>query len=323
LKSVLAMNEFSLIEQFFKPFPVKRKEVLFGIGDDAACLQIPKGNDVLVSTDTLVSGVHFLSEWKPYDIACKAAMVNISDMAAMAAEPCWATLALTLPELNQGWLESFAHGLNASFHEFNVDLIGGDTTHGPLSITLTIMGMAPHGQAVRRNGAKPGDVILVSGQLGAGALAVKLLNEQHLPITDKAELMNKLLHPKPRVDLIPILRSYASSAIDISDGLSADLNHICVASGVGACLTKEAIPVHSLLPTYWGDEAIDLALTGGDDYELCFTVSPQRLDSLMKECHRANLECYPIGVIEDHPGLRMKTAAKAYEELRPAGYSHF
>ena len=323
MKSVLAMNEFSLIEQFFKPFPVKRKEVLFGIGDDAACLQIPKGNDVLVSTDTLVSGVHFLSEWEPYDIACKAVMVNISDMAAMAAEPCWATLALTLPELNQEWLESFARGLNASFNEFNVDLIGGDTTHGPLSITLTIMGMVPHGQAIRRNGAKPGDIILVSGHLGAAALAVKLLNEQHLPVSDKAKLMNKLLHPKPRVDLISILRSYASSAIDISDGLSADLNHICVASGVGACLTQEAIPVHSLLPTYWGDEAVDLALTGGDDYELCFTVSPQRLDSLMKECHSANLECYPIGVIEDHPGLRIKAAGTACEELRPAGYSHF
>ncbi|MCL9685516.1 thiamine-phosphate kinase [Legionella maioricensis] len=317
------MNEFSLIEQFFKPFPVKRKEVMFGIGDDAACLQIPKGNDLLVSTDTLVSGVHFLPEWDPYDIACKAAMVNISDMAAMAAEPCWATLALTLPELNQGWLEAFARGLSVSFNEFNVDLIGGDTTHGPLSITLTIMGLAPHSQSIRRNGAQPGDIILVSGPLGAAALAVKLLTNHNISATDKAELMNKLLHPKPRVDLISMLRSYASSAIDISDGLSADLNHLCVASGVGACLTKEALPIHRLLPTYCGDEAINLALTGGDDYELCFTVSPRVLDSLIKECHKANLVCYPIGVIEDRPGLRMQAADKACEELRPAGYSHF
>ncbi len=317
------MNEFSLIEQFFKPFLVKRKEVLFGIGDDAACLQIPKGQDVLVSTDTLVSGVHFLPEWDPYDIACKAAMVNISDMAAMAAEPCWATLALTLPELNQGWLEAFARGLNVSFNDYNVDLIGGDTTHGPLSITVTIMGLAPHGQAIRRGGAKPGDVILVSGQLGAAALAVKLLTHQNLPAKDQAELMNTLLHPKPRVDLTPILRSYASSAIDISDGLSADLNHICVASSVGACLTKEAIPIHRLLNTYCGDDAVHLALTGGDDYELCFTVSPQLLDALMNECRRANLVCYPIGVIEEKPGLRMKTSDRTCEELRPAGYSHF
>ncbi|BCA94864.1 thiamine-monophosphate kinase [Legionella antarctica] len=317
------MNEFSIIEQFFKPFTVKRKEVLYGIGDDAACLQIPTGNDVLISTDTLVSGVHFLPEWDPYDIACKAAMVNISDMAAMAAEPCCATLALTLPELNHNWLESFSRGLNASFNTFNVDLIGGDTTHGPLSITLTIMGLVPQGQAIRRKGAKPGDIILVSGQLGAAALAVKLLTDHDLPEEDKTEMMNALLHPKPRVDLIPILRSYASSAIDISDGLSADLNHICVASGVGACLTKEAIPIHRLLDIYWGDEAVDLALTGGDDYELCFTVSPQLVDTLMKKCHRANLVCYPIGVIEDHPGLRMKAADKACEELRPAGYSHF
>jgi thiamine-monophosphate kinase len=317
------MNEFSLIEQFFKPIAVKRNDVLFGIGDDAACLQIPQGNHVLVSTDTLVSGIHFLPEWDSYDIACKAVMVNISDMAAMAADPCWITLALTLPELNLSWLKSFARGLNDSLNEFNVDLIGGDTTHGPLSITLTIMGLSPYGQTVKRNGAKPGDVILVSGQLGAAALAVKFLNNQSIPANDRAELMQKLLHPKPRVDLNTILRSYSSSAIDISDGLSADLNHICVASAVGACLNKEMIPIHDLLNKYLGDQAVDLALTGGDDYELCFTVSSQLFKAMMKELNRANLVCYPIGVIEEAQGLRIRSSDNTCEELKPKGYSHF
>jgi thiamine-monophosphate kinase len=317
------MNEFSLIEQFFKPFAIKRTDVLIGIGDDAACLQIPEGNNLLVSTDTLVSGIHFLPEWDPYDIACRSVMVNISDMAAMAADPCWVTLSLTLPELNQQWLEPFARGLNDSLNQYNVDLIGGNTTQGPLSITLTILGLAPYGQAIRRSGAKPGDVILVSGQLGAAALAVKFLSNQNIPAIDSDALMDKLLHPKPRVDLISLLRTYATSAIDISDGLSADLNHICVASGVGACVTKEAIPVHASVNKYLGDRAVDLALSGGDDYELCFTVPAQLLDSVMKELSTLNLVCYPIGVIEEAEGLRIRTANNTCEELIPSGYSHF
>lgn len=317
------MNEFSLIEQFFKPFPIKRPDVLFGIGDDAACIQVPVGQDLLVSTDTLVSGIHFLSEWDAYDIACKSVMVNISDMAAMAALPCWTTLALTLPELNQSWIESFSRGLNESLNQFNVDLIGGDTTHGPLSITLTIMGLVPHGQAIKRSGAKPGDIIMVSGLLGAAALAVKFLNNQQISSDDKDELMDKLLHPQPRVDFMSLLRHYASAAIDISDGLSADLNHICKASGVGACLNQDAIPLHPLLNKYLGDEGVNLALTGGDDYELCFTVSAQQLNSFTNELNKANLICYPIGIVEKTPGLRIKTAENQCVELIPVGYSHF
>ncbi len=317
------MNEFELIDQFFKPIFAKRNDVLFGIGDDAACVRLSPGKNILISTDTLVSSVHFLPEWEPFDIAYRAAMVNISDMAAMAADPCWVTLAITLPELNQSWLESFSRGLESALSEYNVALIGGDTTRGPLSITITVMGTAPDGQAIRRNGAKPGDVILVSGVLGAAALAVQLLTQNDLPQHDKEELKSKLLHPKPRVDLAPILRSYASSAIDISDGLSADLNHICVASGVGACLTESLIPVHGLLNKYLPGQAVDLALTGGDDYELCFTVPAESLDAVMRTLDKANLTCYPIGVIEEQRGLRIKLADNTYEQLKPRGYSHF
>lgn len=317
------MNEFSLIEQFFKPLDIKRADVLLGIGDDAACLRISNGMNLLVSMDTLVAGVHFLPEWDAYDIAYRSVMVNVSDLAAMAAQPCWATLALTLPEMNTKWLTSFAQGLSDSFKQFNIALIGGDTTHGPLSITLTIFGQSPYGHEIRRSGAKPGDVVLVSGQLGAAALAVKLLAEEEIAIHDKTELMSKLMHPKPRIDLLDVLRLYATSAIDISDGLSADLNHICVASGVGACLNKEAIPVHPLLNRYEHEKAVDLALTGGDDYELCFTVPEQDLASLMTALEKTGLTCYPIGVIEAKPGLRIKTADNQCDEYIPRGYSHF
>ncbi|AUH72092.1 thiamine-phosphate kinase [Legionella sainthelensi] len=316
------MDEFSLIAQFFKPLDLKRDEVLFGIGDDAACLHLSDGVNLLVSTDTLVSDVHFLPEWDAYDIACRSIMVNVSDMAAMAAKPCWITLALTLPEINSQWLTSFAHGLKDSLNQFNMTLIGGDTTRGPLSITMTILGITPEGQAISRSGAKPGDIILVSGELGAAALAIKLLDTE-IPRQEKTELMQKLLHPKPRIDLINFLRGYATAAIDISDGLSADLNHICVASGVGACLNENAIPTHFLLKKYLRRKAVDLALTGGDDYELCFTVPENKLPSLMNEFKNANLLCYPIGVIESAPGIRINNADNQCNELRPVGYTHF
>lgn len=323
LRSVLEMNEFSLIDQFFKPFPITRKEVVFGIGDDAACLNIPKGFNLLVSTDTLVSGIHFLPEWDPYDIACKSVMVNVSDMAAMAAEPCYVTLALTLPELNDSWLKAFTNGLKDSLNRFNIDLIGGDTTHGPLAITLTIMGLAPHKKAVKRSGAKSGNAIMVSGLLGGAALAVQSLNDPDISSQDKVILMNKLLHPNPRVDLIELIRNYATSAIDISDGLSADLNHICVASGVAASLDRALIPVHPLLNKYLGAQAVDLALTGGDDYELCFTVASEKKAQFIKELNKLKLECYPIGIIEDGAGLKIKNSDEEWEELQPKGYSHF
>ncbi|WP_058464550.1 thiamine-phosphate kinase [Legionella cincinnatiensis] len=316
------MDEFSLIAQFFKPLDLKSDEVLLGIGDDAACLHLSGGKNLLVSTDTLVSGVHFLPEWNAYDIACRSIMVNVSDMAAMAAKPCWITLALTLPELNSQWLTSFAHGLKDSLNQFNMTLIGGDTTRGPLSITITILGLTPEGQAVSRSGAKPSDIILVSGELGAAALAIKLL-DMEIPQQDKEELMQKLLHPKPRIDLIRFLQMYATAAIDISDGLGADLNHICVASDVGACLNEDAIPTHPLLKKYLHSKAVDLALTGGDDYELCFTVPENKFPSLLNEFKKANLPCYPIGVIESVPGVRIKNANNQCNVLKPVGYTHF
>jgi len=312
------MNEFSLIDVFFKKPALARDDVLFGIGDDAACLRVAPGQDLLVSTDTLVAGVHFLNDWDAFDIAWRAVMVNVSDMAAMAATPCWLSLALTLPDNNETWLTRFAEGLHAALQLYNIALIGGDTTRGPLSITMTVHGTVPEGGAVRRRGAQCGDTIWVSGDLGAAALAVSLLTGSDMDSADQSILMNKLKRPRARLDLLPILRSYATAALDISDGLSADLNHLCQASALGACLSLDAIPVHPLLKKHRPDQALDLALSGGDDYELCFTTASADKARLLAELADMGLSCYPIGNMVKEPGLHTASGL-----LTPRGYSHF
>lgn len=317
------MNEFSLIDCYFKQRALHRPDLIFGIGDDAACLRIPAHQDLLVSTDTLVSGVHFLPSWDPYDIAIKAAMVNISDMAAMAAQPAWISLALTLPELNTEWLEAFSKGLAETLAPFNIALIGGDTTRGPLSITLNIMGLAPQGAAVRRTGAKPGDRIYLSGSIGAAALAVDFLYDDSINPEDKQILMKKLQHPEARVDFIPILRQYATSAIDISDGLSADLNHILTASGHGACLDLNKLPIHALVHQYKATQAIDFALKGGDDYELCYTIPAEKEAAMREALVQSGLSAHCIGVIEAQAGLRGLTDSGHIIALEALGYQHF
>lgn len=316
------MDEFSLIDTFFKSIGSTRQDVVFGIGDDAACLQVPNGYQLLVSTDSLLADVHFCANWDPYDIACKCVMVNVSDIAAMGGMPCWVSLALTLPSQDLHWLKRFGQGFNDSLQRFNIALIGGDTTKGPLSITITIHGLVPTGQSIQRKGAKVGDVIYVSGQLGAAALAVHYLS---LPMDnqDRAVVLDLLQHPNPRVDLNACLQAYASAAIDISDGLSADLNHICVASNVGACLFLEQIPVHRLVKQYQPQQALDFVLHGGDDYELCFTVPKQNQTTFLQFLDKMNLQCYPIGVIESVPGMRCQTQLGDMIELTPRGYRHF
>ena len=314
------MDEFALIGRFFQSIPHARGDVVFGIGDDAACLHVPVGQQLLVSSDTLVADVHFCQTWDPYDIACKAVMVNVSDIAAMGGSPCWLTLALTMPACDEQWLQRFSDGLRDSLHRFNMALIGGDTTRGPLSMTLTIHGLVDANKAVRRSGAKPGDKIYLSGEIGAAALAVSFLEAPNRNEADWVVLLNKLQHPQPRVDLGPYLQAYATSAIDVSDGLSADLNHICAASHVGASLDLDAIPVHPLVKKYLGEKAIDFALRGGDDYELCFTVSPEHERVLLRDLAAANLSCYCIGEIEVGSGLRIKADATA---LAAQGYQHF
>lgn len=317
------MDEFSLINSFFKSIPNKRKDVVFGIGDDAACVQIPSDMQLLISCDTLVAEVHFLSSWDAYDIACKAVLVNVSDIAAMGGNPCWLTLALTLPENDEKWLKRFSQGLENSLSHYNIALIGGDTTRGPLSISMTIHGLVPKGKALRRSGAVPGDKIYVSGELGGAAFAVTNLMQPEIKAHHKEQFMKKLQHPIPRIDLGPSLRAYATAAIDISDGLSADLHHICVESHVGACLKLDSIPVFPLVKKYHENNALDFALSGGDDYELCFTVAPKHEEQLLMNLAHAKLCCYQIGVIEKELGLRAETSSGKIESLKVRGYQHF
>ena len=317
------MDEFSLINTYFKSILDNRDDVILGIGDDAACLQIPVGMQLLVSCDTLIAETHFLSTWDAYDIAYKAVMVNVSDIAAMGGSPCWLTLAVTLPTFDEHWLKRFSQGLQDSLSRYSIALIGGDTTRGPLSMTLTIHGLIPEGKMVSRHGAAPGDKIYVSGELGAAALAVASSTRQDMSPIDIAILMEKLLHPEPRVDLNRDLQSFATAAIDISDGLSADLNHICMASGVGACLILDSIPVDPVVKKYQRERAIDFALSGGDDYELCFTVAPKNEELLLLSLAKSGLRCYPIGVIEHQQGMRMTLLSGETVVLEPRGYKHF
>lgn len=317
------MNEFALIDAFFKKPSVTPQEVVFGIGDDAACVKVPPGQELLITTDTLVSNVHFLSTWDAYDIGWKAVMVNLSDIAAMAGNPCWASLALTLPQADPTWLARFSEGLYSALNEYQVTLIGGDLTKGPLSITLTVHGLIPEGKAVRRSTAKPTDSIWVSGDLGAPALAVSFLNQDKIKATEKATLMHKLLRPKPRLDLVDILKKYASSAIDISDGLGADLEHICEMSCVGACLSFEAIPLHPLVKKYQKDNAAYFALAGGDDYEICFTIPGNQEAQFLKETQEAHITCYKIGVIEEAMGFRITDSEGKTSIYTPQGFKHF
>lgn len=316
-------GEFAVIDRYFKNIRDRRDDVRAGIGDDAALLRISEGCDLLVSTDTLVSGVHFLPEWNAYDIACKAVMVNISDIAAMGGDACWISLALTMPEIDTDWLEAFSKGLQDSVLDYDLALVGGDTTRGPLSITITIQGQVPKGQAVRRSGAQPGDSVFVSGDLGAAAFAIQTLNDSSIKRDDEAILMQKLHHPVPGTAFVPYLRQYASAAIDISDGLAADLHHICESSEVGASLIRETIPVHPLVRQYTGEKALDLALHGGDDYQLCFTVAADKLAACKEALNAAGLACTCIGQIEKQKGLRLRLDSGEIVDCNFKGYTHF
>lgn len=317
------MNEFELIDVFFKSMTHHREDVILGIGDDASCLRVPDGMALFVSCDTLVADVHFLPDWDAYDIAFKAVMVNLSDLAAMGAKPAWLTLALTLPEFNSDWLMRYSQGLRDALDRFNLALVGGDTTKGPLSMTLTIHGLAPEGRLVGRHGANPGDKIFVSGELGAAAQAVAFLNQPDVDGAHQQRLMEKLLHPVPRVDLCDHLQQFATAAIDISDGLGADLNHICQASQVGACLAFDQLPIHPLVRHYQAAHSFDFAMKGGDDYELCFTVAPQDEVQFLEMNAQLGLNCTKIGQIQAHPGLWVTYPDGRVRAYPPEGYAHF
>lgn len=269
------MKEFDLISRYFSQQNVKRKDVILGIGDDCALLAPTENQQIAVTTDTLVAGVHFPEETSPRAIGHKAVAVNLSDLAAVGAEPTWISLALTLPEINEDWLSEFALGVFELCEYYNVQLVGGDTTQGPLSITVTAQGLTPKGKFISRANAKAGDWLYVTGELGDAALALQnIKGNVGLDDSVKGQIYEQLDYPKPRVLAGQALRDYATAAIDISDGLLADLAHICKASEVGAKVVLENVPISTpMCETLGRNKAIELAISGGDDYELLFSVS--------------------------------------------------
>ncbi|WP_286271776.1 thiamine-phosphate kinase [Thalassotalea hakodatensis] len=269
------MKEFELIKTYFTEQLVNRRDVVVGIGDDCAVIAPAEKQNIAITTDTLIAGVHFPKNTPAKAIGHKAVAVNLSDLAAMGAEPTWISIAISLPVVDEDWISDFCEGMFALCEFYNVQLIGGDTTQGPLSITITAQGTVPPNKQITRSGAKAGDWIYVTGELGDSALALK---HYYGDITLRGDVlvhaMNRLNEPKPRVLAGKAIREYASAAIDISDGLLADLSHICKASNVGANIVLEDLPLSSeLIASIGAEQAMELALSGGDDYELLMTVS--------------------------------------------------
>lgn len=334
----MACGEFALIDRYFKNAfeSCEANSVVLGIGDDAALLEVAENHQLVVSVDTLVSGVHFPENATPANIAERALRVNLSDLAAMAATPLWFTLALTLPknwtpEAREDWVKDFSAGLFSCAKKYSCRLVGGDTTAGPLSITIQVMGQVVRGKALRRDGAQVGDFILVTHSLGNGAAALALLNDElsnelsnEPSVTEKhsAYLTQRFYRPEPRLAESILVQPYASSAIDVSDGLLADLQHICEASDVAAELDVSSLPLSPALQAVNTERARHWALTGGDDYELVFTVSPEHMPSIAALQATGELQATVIGYITAGGGVYCELNGEEYS-VESTGFKHF
>ena len=309
------MDEFELIRHYFQTLTPARRGVRLGIGDDAALLKVPPGHELAVTTDTLVAGRHFAEDAAPEDIGWKSLAVNLSDLAAMGAEPRWFTLALTLRLADPLWLQGFAAGLRDSAVQAGVTLVGGDTTQGPLSVTITAMGTLPAGRAIRRSGARVSDVVCVTGTLGDAALALELGADAPAP------LRLRLHRPMPRLRAGRALCGIAHAAIDLSDGLAGDLGHILESSGVGAEIQMQRLPMSPefarLAPA---ESRLRLQATGGDDYELCFCLPKARLKTVQRKLGAPVTE---IGRITELKGLRFLDKKGKPVPLESRAYRHF
>jgi thiamine-monophosphate kinase len=307
------LSEFSLIDKFFKNTPPKNPETQLGIGDDCALLSIPRGYELAITTDTMVEGVHFFPNANPAQLGHKLLAVNLSDLAAMGAKPLAVTLALTLPRIDEKWLSEFSAGFLKLAQFYNVDLIGGDTTKGALTLTVQAMGLVPNGQALKRSTAQVGDLIYMTGLLGEAGLGLKMMQGFHC---EAENALARFHEPMPRIEIGLALREIASACIDISDGMASDLGHILKQSGVGATLDFDKLPLSDDVKNYIENTSNALMpLISGDDYELCFTVPPQFANRVPKNCTA-------IGIIESELGLRLKKAGQI-ETLTAKGYEHF
>jgi thiamine-monophosphate kinase len=316
--------EFSLIDRIRQRTAQSRDDVRLGIGDDAAVLAVPSGQELAVAIDTMVEGVHFPRGTAPADIGWKALAVNLSDLAAMGATPGWALLALTLPNADEAFIDGVADGFAQLAQSYRLALVGGDTTRGALTLSVAVHGFVPPGKALTRAGAQVGDAVLVTGTLGDAAAGLRLLQQSHHSDTQLSYLITRLNRPTPRVAAGLALRERASACIDVSDGLLADLGHVCAASGVGAEIEAALLPRSSALLDRFDDvSSRDFALSGGDDYELCFTVPPQRVASVQADLARLGCGATRIGRIVEGQGVKVRDAHGQWLEPARQGWDHF
>ncbi len=315
------MSEFDLIRRFFSAAGSPREDVALGVGDDCALLRVPPGSELAVSIDTLVAGAHFLGDCDPAGLGHKCLAVGLSDLASMGAEPAWATLALTLPRADVDWISGFASGFSDLALNAGVALVGGDTTRGPLTISVQVQGFVPAGQAITRGGAGPGDLVCVSGTPGDAGLALRGLQ---MGRTVSDYLRDRLERPSPRIALGLALRGLATAAIDVSDGLAADLGHVLEQSGVGAEIELESLPLSPEVARLVAEDGDwDLPLASGDDYELCFTLPPDRRGELERIANACRCALRVIGRVI--PGARADfrlSDGSAWRSAR-AGFDHF
>ncbi len=320
--------EFRLIDRIRERTAQPRDDVRLGIGDDAALLAVPAGMELAVAVDTMVEGVHFLPGQAAFDLGWKSLAVNLSDLAAMGAEPAWALLALTLPtaqsaQARADFVDGFADGFAALAREHRVALVGGDTTGGPLAMSVTVHGFVPPGRALTRAGARPGDAVLVTGTLGDAVAALHLLRTETASGSD-APLLARMHRPTPRVAAGLALRGRAHACQDISDGLVADLGHICAASGVAAEIDADALPRSPALVARFGAAAArDFALDCGDDYELVFTAPEADVAGIVDALARLGCGATRIGRIVAGEGVRVRDADGHWLEPAHRGWDHF
>ena len=311
-------SEFEIIEHYFKK---KMKQTALGVGDDAAIINVQKDHQLVISSDMLIENIHFLKNTNPSHLGWKSLAVNLSDIAAMGGKPKWATLSISLPKINHVWLKKFSGGFFKCANQFGIDLIGGDTTRGPLSISITIMGEIKKNQGLLRSGAKINDDIWVTGQLGLASMGLASLQRKlKLASRLKTKCINALEVPTPKVSLGSHLSRYTNSCIDISDGLIQDLNHILKASKVGAALVLNDIPCEKFIHT---SKQYQFLLNGGDDYELLFTAPKKNRSYIKTIAKKTNTAVNIIGTITHKKDLKILNEQGKSVTFNLRGFDHF
>jgi thiamine-monophosphate kinase len=320
----VSLSEFDLIDRYFRGCGARRADVRVGVGDDAAILECPAGTELVAAVDTLVDGVHFPHGSPPASVGHRALAVNLSDLAAMGARPAWALLALTLPRADESWLSEFAAGMAALARDHEVALVGGDTTSGPLCITVQVLGHVQRTSALLRSGGQPGDAVFVSGTPGDAAAGLAIEQGRLAAGGEEAAyLRDRFLYPAPRLALGECLRRYAGACIDVSDGLLGDASKLARASGCGVEISYGDVPVSEALMRTAGEErARELALTGGDDYELCFSVRPAHVARLLADLPPDRWGYTRIGTLRESPGADVLRDGSVMS-LSHSGYDHF